>query len=326
MAGNRAYADLVSHPAESLAGLPVEAFLDPPRADAARAVLAQMQEGWVDFVEGDIQIRGPSGPVYAYSWSVALGEQPPRRKVIGGAVPISPSPNASPPAAHTNRTILGTLDRQWRFRDLATRSASLLGWPQGRDGAAGLHEVVHPADAAALATMLDPTAVELGPITADLRLRGREGWLDARITVSRFYGLASAPFVSVISLAAVPHRAEPAVDRVNHLEAYLARIGAEVHAAGLVTPASEVTFMDLSELTGRQNEIVRRLVGGQEVAAIARQLFLSPSTVRNHLSASYRALGVRSQSQLIAYVLTQGQQAARQSTDPRDGQRPNRST
>jgi DNA-binding CsgD family transcriptional regulator len=308
-AGNRAYADLVGHAAESLAGLPGEAYLDRPRADAARAVLAQMRDGWVDVVEGDIELRGPSGPVHAYSWSLALGDQPPRPKVIAGAMPTPRSPDhehACTPAADPNRTILGTLDHDGRFQDLAARSASLLGWPAGREGAARLHEIVHPADEWALATLLDPTAVELGPTSAELRLRGRgEVWLDARVTVSRLYGVASAPLVSVIGFAAAPNQAEPIVDRVNRLEAYLARIGAEVHAAGVVTPRSAVSVMDMTELTERQNEIVRLLVGGQQVATIARELFLSPSTVRNHLSAIYKALGVKSQSELIVHILTQ---------------------
>jgi DNA-binding CsgD family transcriptional regulator/PAS domain-containing protein len=309
-AGNRAYAELVGHAAESLAGLPVAAYLDLPRADAAHAVLAQMRDGWVDFVEGDIELRGPGGPIHAHSWSLALGGRPPRRKVIAGAVPTRRSPehdHFSGPATDPSRTILATLDHDWRFRDLAPRSASLLGWPAGREGAARLHEIVHPADDEALATVLDATAIELGSTTAELRLRGRhEAWLDARVTVSRLYGLTSAPFVSVIGFAAATNQAEPEVDRVNRLEAYLARIGAEVRAAGVVTPRPATTFIELSELTDRQNEIVRRLVGGQRVAAIAQDLFVSQSTVRNHLSAIYKALGVKSQAELIGHVLTEG--------------------
>jgi hypothetical protein len=61
-AGNRAYADMVGHAAESLAGLPIEALLDPPRAVAGRAVLTQMRDGLIDYVERDMQLRGSSGP------------------------------------------------------------------------------------------------------------------------------------------------------------------------------------------------------------------------------------------------------------------------
>jgi DNA-binding CsgD family transcriptional regulator len=46
-------------------------------------------------------------------------------------------------------------------------------------------------------------------------------------------------------------------------------------------------------------EIVLRFVSGDRVRAIAARLFLSQSTVRNHLSSVYRKLGVRSQQELV---------------------------
>jgi DNA-binding NarL/FixJ family response regulator len=55
----------------------------------------------------------------------------------------------------------------------------------------------------------------------------------------------------------------------------------------------------LTRLSAREVEIVRRLLNGDRVPAIAGCLFLSQSTVRNHLSAVYRKLGVRSQQELI---------------------------
>jgi DNA-binding CsgD family transcriptional regulator len=46
-------------------------------------------------------------------------------------------------------------------------------------------------------------------------------------------------------------------------------------------------------------EIVVRLMNGDRVPAIAESLFLSPSTVRNHLSAVFRKMRVSSQQELI---------------------------
>ena len=50
----------------------------------------------------------------------------------------------------------------------------------------------------------------------------------------------------------------------------------------------------------RQLEIIERLVRGERVPTIARGLYLSQSTVRNHLSAIFRKLGVHSQEELLA--------------------------
>jgi DNA-binding CsgD family transcriptional regulator len=54
--------------------------------------------------------------------------------------------------------------------------------------------------------------------------------------------------------------------------------------------------MDLSE---RQRYILTRLLRGERAPAIAKTLYLSPSTVRNHLSAIYRKFGVKSHAELI---------------------------
>ena len=55
----------------------------------------------------------------------------------------------------------------------------------------------------------------------------------------------------------------------------------------------------LEALSSRQWEIVTRLLRGERVPRIARAMYLSPSTVRNHLSTIFRKLGVHSQAELI---------------------------
>jgi DNA-binding CsgD family transcriptional regulator len=63
--------------------------------------------------------------------------------------------------------------------------------------------------------------------------------------------------------------------------------------------AVRADIVGLTHLSVREAEIVRRLLSGDRVPAIARGLFISQSTVRNHLSAVFRKLGVRSQQELI---------------------------
>jgi DNA-binding CsgD family transcriptional regulator len=55
----------------------------------------------------------------------------------------------------------------------------------------------------------------------------------------------------------------------------------------------------LSQLSGRESDIVGRLLAGDRVPAIAKALFLSQSTVRNHLSSVFGKLGVSSQQELV---------------------------
>ncbi len=56
---------------------------------------------------------------------------------------------------------------------------------------------------------------------------------------------------------------------------------------------------DDDNLSSRQIEILRRMLGGQRVKDVAQELFLSQSTIRNHLSAIYQRFGVRSQTELL---------------------------
>lgn len=57
--------------------------------------------------------------------------------------------------------------------------------------------------------------------------------------------------------------------------------------------------MRIERLSAREREVVTRLLDGDRVPAIARAMYLSQSTVRNHLSAAYRKMGVTSQQELV---------------------------
>ena len=96
--------------------------------------------------------------------------------------------------------------------------------------------------------------------------------------------------------------------RANQLERHLWRIALEVRAAGLLPLSGqgvpERHIAKFEELSPRQREIISRLVAGERVAEIARAMYLSPSTIRNHLSAIYRKFGVHSQVELIAVLRT----------------------
>ncbi len=59
-----------------------------------------------------------------------------------------------------------------------------------------------------------------------------------------------------------------------------------------------------SRLTTREWEIARRIAAGDRVSLLAEDLRISPNTVRNHLKAIFRKLGVKSQPQLVRSVRT----------------------
>jgi len=60
-----------------------------------------------------------------------------------------------------------------------------------------------------------------------------------------------------------------------------------------------VPSAQLENLSPREVDIVARILRCERVPTIARSLYLSASTVRNHLSSIYRKVGVHSQVELI---------------------------
>jgi len=63
--------------------------------------------------------------------------------------------------------------------------------------------------------------------------------------------------------------------------------------------AAWIDWSRLDAMPARQREVVKRLVHGERVDSIAAAMFLSRSTVRNHLSAAFRQCGVHTQGELV---------------------------
>ncbi len=98
-------------------------------------------------------------------------------------------------------------------------------------------------------------------------------------------------------------------DRITELERRLRRIGSEVRAAGVV---DELRAFDASrspvfnELSARQWEILQAILRGERVPSIANRLYLSQSTVRNHLTSIFRKFNVHSQPELLEKIQQPG--------------------
>jgi GAF domain-containing protein len=86
----------------------------------------------------------------------------------------------------------------------------------------------------------------------------------------------------------------PAFRALIRLRAAVADTGPALRAAEM-----DAEVAALSRLSNRELDIVGRLAHGDRVPVIAETLFVSQSTVRNHLSSAFRKLGVSSQQELI---------------------------
>jgi DNA-binding CsgD family transcriptional regulator len=118
------------------------------------------------------------------------------------------------------------------------------------------------------------------------------------------YWVAQAPQVFGLSMEGSDPLPNEAAKRADQLEQHMWRIAQEMLAAGIIVRAARTrslgTVEGFTELTIRQRDILVRVLAGERVKEIARDMYLSPSTVRNHLTAIYRRFGVHSQVELIS--------------------------
>jgi two-component system, NarL family, response regulator DesR len=74
--------------------------------------------------------------------------------------------------------------------------------------------------------------------------------------------------------------------------------------SGLVSVPAELSQnVERGALTRRQREVLRLAVRGSANAEIAERLYLSESTVKAHLSAAFRKIGVKSRCEAAALLL-----------------------
>ena len=108
-----------------------------------------------------------------------------------------------------------------------------------------------------------------------------------------------------IALEAKSRQAELRVwpERVARLERRLWRNSREVEGAGTPIASGEprdpYSLPGVSKLSERQWGVLTMLLQGERVPRIATSLFLSQSTVRNHLADIFKKFGVHSQDELL---------------------------
>jgi DNA-binding CsgD family transcriptional regulator len=96
------------------------------------------------------------------------------------------------------------------------------------------------------------------------------------------------------------------LERLTQIETVVSRFVDDLAWSGVETARSATSTVGRltpsEDLTAREREILELLVTGLRVPSIASQLFISQSTVRNHLSSGFKKLGVTSQAEFLGLV------------------------
>lgn len=131
----------------------------------------------------------------------------------------------------------------------------------------------------------------------------------ARAGATHPHGFIAKPFTDEQLVGAI-RVALAGATTPDRFQAAVTRITNSLVELGLVRPeAVDGTAHGISELAGlspREWEVLRGLLAHKRVPTIARELFISASTVRNHLKSIFAKVGVHSQGDLLEKLTRRG--------------------
>jgi DNA-binding CsgD family transcriptional regulator len=299
---NQGAADLVGVPLEKLVGKTILQLVSP--RDAVERALAAVTSDEIEELAGKRQIWHPNGEASAVRvWTRAIeldGERGGVTLIIRGSDVGRLGRDLSVPWRNLVPIAVGIINRRWIIEAVSADIQDVIGRTPQEISGQRLLDIVHPDDVVRL-TLPSGAPPTAATSRCHVRLiRPGNTWVQGCVLFAPWDDEGRRLSFAVVG----PSRSDPfPAGRVAELELRLRRIAAEVRAAGVLdnfgewlTPAE---VPELGELTSRQWEILGRLLQGERVATIAAGLFVSPSTVRNHLATIFRKFGVHSQSALL---------------------------
>ena len=199
------------------------------------------------------------------------------------------------PPTEDHVTIAGIVtDHDWTIEMMSSDIEAILGVSPENYKGAPLLGLLQPWDVQNLMSAVGRVSADGGGATLRVHLRNHEGrWQDVLLLVVAMCQ-HSPPRLGV----AVTSPEAGAGIFPDHHQEFASR--------GLDAVSGADQFRSCPRPEGfstRQSEILTRLLRGERVSGIADDLYLSPSTVRNHLTAIYRKFGVHSQAELLAKLL-----------------------
>jgi len=308
-AANQALAELYAVPVPEMLGRVNSEVVQFDDVDAMQRALAAVSSGAIDGYRARRRITthdGTARDVVVWCRAVELDGV---RSAVFIVEPVTDRRNAKhqleAPLAWAGPLVVGTADPQWRVERVSSDVREVLGW----DPAAYIHQslltAMRPDDAAELVHAVRDSSIDRA-LARHVRLRHRDGgWVAMECIFVRLSD-DDPPAVAFTLLPEPPTPPSARADRLVEMEHRLRRIASELRAAGVMEdidglPTHE-EFPQLTTLSSRQWQVLVRLLRGDRVPTIARDLFLSPRTIRNYLAAIFERFDVHSQAELIALL------------------------
>lgn len=298
---NDAAADLFGVAASELVGKSVIDHIHPAQRQSAANAYAAMGSGAVDGYRVERAIVRPDGTELSlHVWGRRLESD----EDLLGLWALSPRTEKSMfgDEGRAANLVFAVTDHDWQLQYVSA-DRTLLGDHGSSLTGAPLLGLVHPSAVPDFLTAISRAVTDQLTVAVVTQLRmSRDRWVERHCSLSPLCE-HDPPRLGIVVTAA-PSAQECAGETSHH----------QVHHVALGSPAGEALhwlaaisrYNATPELSGRQVEVLSGLISGQSANQVARSLYLSPSTVRNHLTAIYRKFGVHSQSELLASLLRLG--------------------
>jgi DNA-binding NarL/FixJ family response regulator len=311
---NAATGRLFHTSAEALAGRPVLEVLAPDGVTQAKRDFADLREGRFEGYQARGSFVTARGESFAGDVWVRLldgSTHPPEALVC--VVPGEGDGNPGPyEAVFTNRAaqpIMVVTDQEWRIEHVSADAQSVLGMPASSIIGTPFLGLLHPGDAPDFLFAVSRAIVSHRAVICRVRLRTvGQRWRDV-VCIVHLLSEDSPPRLGIMAVGAREDERADANPNVE-LEDALTRIAMELRAVGVIPGlpglVDESDARVMAELSSRQWEILTRLTRGESASKIAAAMYLSQSTVRNHLSTLYRKFDVHSQLELVSLFRTHG--------------------
>lgn len=150
---------------------------------------------------------------------------------------------------------------------------------------------------ASIESLFASLAQNLSRCLADVKKLAERFAAPSRDVLNQFSQYADH-FLQQANVSALPSAAEQPWEQRSQVPATSEPFSFQ-HGGGQAEMAPPELLAVLNALSTREKEILRRLCMNQRVPTIARALYISPHTVRNHLKSVFRKVGVSSQIELL---------------------------
>ena len=314
LAVNPMLAELLGATVGELTGSSSLQWLSADDRQAARLGFQALADGDLTGYQAVRRLARASDTDQALSVWVSTVEVGGTRVGLASAVPPASYDNqfrALPPVSQVpepGNVVLGTVDGNWRIDRVSQDVTALLGLTPEQAAGQPVLAVIHPSDLPAFLAAVEHARRGQRAVRVTLRLGARSAdWIEVAVVLA-IIGPGDPPplaFALMRDDAVEPSGAADSA-REMRLEGHMLRIADELHAAGLIPRLQQLPALAaeprLGKLTSREWAVLTRLLDGQRIPAIAASLYVSQSTVRNHLSSIYAKLGVHSQVDLIRLI------------------------